>query len=219
MYYTYILKDGDTPFYVGKGTKNRMYVHVSKAKNTKTNNFLLNKIRRMVKNKKKITYEKVLVTENEQEAFDKEVELIKKIGRKDLKLGPLTNTTNGGEGVKGYIWTEQHKKNLSRSIKKAIKEGRFNPALNIDKKSSEYKKNMSVAMKNYYTNNPRSIETRKKLSEHGKSLLVDGKRILSKEAREKMGSGSGRVWTKEMREQHSLALKKAWKKRNISKDK
>ena len=214
MYYTYILKDDNNPFYVGKGTKDRMYHHKRKAKATKIKLPVLDKIRKMVKNNKEIIYEKVLISENEQEIIDKEVELIKKIGRRDLGTGPLLNLTDGGEGVIGYVWTESHKKNLSKAVKKAIKEGRFKPNGAKFERDSNYKEKMSKAIKDYYKNNP---QAKKRVSKQRKALLVNGKRVLSDEARKKMGSsGKNRVWTEEMKKKHSIALKKAWRKRKCS---
>jgi hypothetical protein len=52
-------------------------------------------------------YKRVEITtflcESENFAIDLEKDLIKKIGRKDLGLGPLTNMTDGGDGMSGSI--------------------------------------------------------------------------------------------------------------------
>ncbi len=48
----------------------------------------------------------------EKEAFDLEIELISKIGRSDLKLGPLTNLTDGGEGQSGAVVKESTRQKL-----------------------------------------------------------------------------------------------------------
>jgi hypothetical protein len=47
-----------------------------------------------------------------KEACEKERFYIKKIGRRDLGLGSLVNHTNGGDGVNGYIITEEYKNKL-----------------------------------------------------------------------------------------------------------
>jgi hypothetical protein len=49
----------------------------------------------------------VLETNNENEAFNKEKELIKLYGRRDLKTGSLTNLTAGGDGGAGRVWAKE----------------------------------------------------------------------------------------------------------------
>jgi hypothetical protein len=52
-----------------------------------------------------------------KEACKKEIELILQYGRKDLNTGTLCNLTNGGEGAKGYIYTQDRLNNLSNNSK------------------------------------------------------------------------------------------------------
>lgn len=47
-----------------------------------------------------------------EEACKKETELIKRLGRRDLGLGTLVNHTNGGDGVNGFLITEEYKLKL-----------------------------------------------------------------------------------------------------------
>ena len=113
VYYVYILfktyKKGNflydnlsfdmEPFYVGKGKNDRIYQsrNVKKNRNEHKNN-ILEKIHSL-----NLTVTSIKFKENltEFEAFHLEADLIKKIGRFDKGLGPLSNLTDGGEGGSG----------------------------------------------------------------------------------------------------------------------
>lgn len=112
-FYTYKLIDPKTnlPFYIGKGTKDRMFDHVNlhdkQYKNMSHNNGLLkNKTKKVLRESGHIKYQRYLCS-SEQQAFDIEKKLIAKYGRRDIKTGILCNMTNGGEGVSGAIRDEQ----------------------------------------------------------------------------------------------------------------
>ena len=112
-------------FYVGKGKGKRAY-----SKNNR-NNYWYNTTKR---------YGYIIdITEDgltEQEAFEREIFYINKIGRKDLGLGSLINMTNGGEGPSGIKHTDEAKKRtpefckLMKEMKKGvglgIKKGNYN---------------------------------------------------------------------------------------------
>ena len=57
----------------------------------------------------------------EQEAFEIEQDAINAYGRRDNNTGCLTNLTNGGEGISGYICTDEHKKNISKGNKGKVR--------------------------------------------------------------------------------------------------
>lgn len=101
-YYVYLyLREDKTPYYVGKGKGNRVY----------------SKNRRLQPPPK----DRILILDNltEEEAFRKEINLIKRYGRKDNGTGILANLTDGGEGSSGYTWTEEqiHDKKKARNTR------------------------------------------------------------------------------------------------------
>ena len=111
----------------------------------------------------------VIIKKNltEQEAKDLEIELIAKHGRLDLGEGYLLNRTDGGEGINGYIFSEETKRKMSEALKgKPL--------------SEEHKRKLSEAKKGKIL----SDETRKKISEANKG------KIYSEETRRKMSESN-----------------------------
>ena len=98
-FYTYAyLREDRTPYYIGKGSRNRIY----------------SKYRSEIKppkDKSRIIFLKKNLTE--EEAFKHEIYMIAVFGRKDLKTGILHNRTGGGDGASGAIRSEEHKIKMS----------------------------------------------------------------------------------------------------------
>lgn len=109
------------PFYIGKGKGNRAQHHLMNcslsSKSHKNNK---------IKSIKSKGIEPIIVIKKrnltEKQALTTEVSLIKKIGRANLKSGPLTNLTDGGEGTSGKITTDKCKAKLSAIAKAKPKE-------------------------------------------------------------------------------------------------
>lgn len=96
-YYIYTLRDGDIPFYVGKGSGDRAWTHKEKVLSghlTNRNRYLTKRIEMVLK---KGTYRVVIEfrTNNEEYAYKKEMEFISKFRNRGYKL---CNKTEGGDG-------------------------------------------------------------------------------------------------------------------------
>jgi hypothetical protein len=111
MFYVYVYRDprlskNNQPVYVGKGAGDRDLSHWSRGSHNKPfQDFISHlKQRGLV-----ATCQRVFETEDEAEAFAKEIELIALYGRRNLKKGTLFNLTDGGEGGSGTIKTAAHK--------------------------------------------------------------------------------------------------------------
>jgi hypothetical protein len=98
-FYTYAyLREDRTPYYIGKGTGNRIY---------KSNGRPCGK----PKDKSRIIFLKQNLTE--EEAFRHEKYMIAVFGRKDLGTGILHNKTNGGEGPSGAVRSEETRRRMT----------------------------------------------------------------------------------------------------------
>jgi hypothetical protein len=138
-YYTYAyLREDRTPYYIGKGTGDRIY---------STNRRI-----KPPKDKSRIIYLKQNLTE--EEAFKHEIYMIAVFGRKDLGTGILHNRTGGGEGSSGLVPSEESRKKMSEAHKgKTL--------------SEEHKRNISEANKGK-NKGPMLEETKRKISESNK---------------------------------------------------
>jgi hypothetical protein len=112
MFYVYVYRDprptkNNQPVYVGKGTGDRDLSHWSRGSHNKPfQDFIAHlKVRSLI-----ALCERVFETENESEAFAKEIELIALYGRRDRKLGSLFNLTDGGEGASGAVRSDADKR-------------------------------------------------------------------------------------------------------------
>jgi hypothetical protein len=108
------------PFYVGIGRKNRLFGHISEAKNTNKNTYKLNTIRKILKNNLTPIIIKYKENLSNIEAQQFEIEIISSIGRYDLKTGPLTNLTCGGE-LNTISFSNKLKKQISNSLRERWK--------------------------------------------------------------------------------------------------
>lgn len=112
------------PFYIGMSkNKNRKFNHINDSiKNKKgRNKRKIELIQKLIKNK----LEPIIITLYENlsniEALNKEVELIEKIGRVNIKTGPLLNVLPGGQTIESEIISLKLKKNKRLNSDKKLK--------------------------------------------------------------------------------------------------
>jgi len=130
----------------------------------------------------------------DSEAISKEISLIKKIGRYNRGEGPLTNLTDGGEGVSGWKHSARSKKliiesnrrrvvteNTKNKISESVKKTDYHPSDRIRKRMSR-----RVSGKNNPFFGKRFIGPLN--SNYGKKLPDYHKRILSDLAKERKGN-------------------------------
>ena len=97
------------PIYIGKGHGNRYLQHLKYleyVKKNKKRTYFKDKLKGILNNgfSKQDIQNCIIILQNnlsEQKAFNFEIQLIKNIGRDNFKQGPLTNLTEGGEGIIG----------------------------------------------------------------------------------------------------------------------
>ena len=100
-FYTYAyLREDRTPYYIGKGCKNRI-------------NDDRGKPGKKPKDKLRIIYLKQNLTE--EEAFKHEKYMIAVFGRKDLGTGILRNKSDGGDGASGAVRRKETRAKISKS--------------------------------------------------------------------------------------------------------
>jgi hypothetical protein len=86
------------PFYIGKGSGSRLRAHFYPS-NLKIKNTKNNKIKSIISKNKYPIIRIIEENLNEQQAYDIEESLVVKIGRSNIKSGPLCNLTDGGKGA------------------------------------------------------------------------------------------------------------------------
>lgn len=100
------------PIYIGKGKGNRLKEHLH-SNRLKKNDFKNYKIKNILKENVRPIIIKLKESLVEQDAFAIEKEYISKIGR--YPKGPLTNITDGGEGIAGLKHTQESLEKMSKT--------------------------------------------------------------------------------------------------------
>lgn len=161
------------PFYVGLGKNNRINSHITEAKKEKgrkINKLKINTILKILKNEIEPIRYKLYENISIFSAKRLEKYLINLIGRRDLKLGPLSNHTNGGDETPFY--GRRHTEDSIKKMKETIGDSRKGEKnANYGKKwSDEDKKNAVIRQKENHShligeNNPtKRLDVRKNIS-------------------------------------------------------
>jgi hypothetical protein len=204
IYYTYAwLREDKTPYYIGKGKKNRAWRKGSPPE------------------------ERVLILKEglcEEDAFKHEVYMIFVLGRKDKGRGILRNLTDGGEGCAGHHWehTEEWRAKVRVSMLGKNK-GKIHSVETRQKFSEAHKgKRHSADQRQKISNSLKGIKRGVRSEEHRRKLGEAHKgKSLSKEAREKIGKAhKGRVLGEEHRKKIGASnAKRKWFHNPESKEK
>jgi len=138
------------PIYIGKG-KDKRYKSLSK---NKRNKYFIRKINKIKQSGLEPFVFKLYENLNEQQSFELEIKLIKEIGRVDLKTGVLVNMTDGGEGISGQVFSDEHKIKMSNSV---------------------------IGVKNHFFGKHHSKKTKMKMSQIRKNKFINGELNLKGE--------------------------------------
>lgn len=92
------------PFYIGKGINNRINDSFKEGNYYNHQTYKSRRINSIIKNGGDVLRYKIYENLTNEESCLFEIQTIKKIGRKNLNLGPLTNLTDGGDGWKNCFW-------------------------------------------------------------------------------------------------------------------
>ena len=126
------------PFYVGMGKGSRFIHHLAESK--RNSKILRNPLKCNIINKiiRDTNSDPIILKVKEKISQEKskqiEIILIKIIGRRHIKTGPLANLTEGGEGTNGYKLSRKQRKHLS-----SIQKGRKQSEESIKKRSAKMK--------------------------------------------------------------------------------
>lgn len=114
------------PFYIGRGKHHRINHHLQ-PQNLSDNSIKSNKINSIIKETgSPPTHYKLIENLSFEEVNEWETKLIKHFGRLDIGTGILANMTDGGEGFKNILFSEETKKKMSE-VKKGKTGGKLNP--------------------------------------------------------------------------------------------
>jgi len=156
--YKHIRNDTNEVFYIGIG-KSKVRINSKLSRNKLWCNIV-----------NKVGYISEIVEDGLtwEAACNKEKELIKHYGRRDLGLGTLVNMTYGGEGWSGLVRTDEHNKKIS--------EARMGIVF-----TEIHKENLKKARKKIMND-----ELRKKIGFNSKNISIETRLKMSKSAKNRI---------------------------------
>jgi hypothetical protein len=163
------------PFYVGKGCNGRY-------KNYKNHNKgcmeIINEIKAF-----DFKIINVFINKNllEKESYNKEMEIIKSIGRKDKGLGPLLNKSDGGAEPMNIIFSDEAKRKISEG-----KKGKHHTEETKRKISEAKKGKKPYIMTDEIRKNISEAHKGKKHHNYGKHLPEEHRRKISEAHKKRM---------------------------------
>lgn len=147
--------DTNEIFYIGIGkTEKRAYI-----KNQRNNWWT------KIINKTDYEVEIIARDLSNEDAYELEMFLIKLYGRRDLGLGTLINLTDGGEGFKNLVFTEEHKNKISLALTGIKRSEEFKRKVSKNKKG---KKIFTEERKKIYSENFSGVKN----PMYGKSVML-----------------------------------------------
>ena len=169
-----------------------MYQHVAAARSGTKVSPCLNRIRKLEREGRQVTYERVFWTDDAEDAYRKEAELIARFG-----VRALTNLTYGGEGSRRVTTSPQHREKIRLRIKQLYAEGRLThpgkaPPGSASAEVWERQKHLVSAKLKGRPRGPDSEETRLRKAQAQRELWVSGKRTVSPAGLERMREGGRR---------------------------
>ncbi len=134
--YRHIRLDKNEPFYIGIGSDsngNHKRAYQNKDRRNKIWNDIVNKTDYKVD----ILFDDITI----KEAIKKEIEFIELYGRISFGNGTLANLTDGGDGVSGYVHTNESKKKMSE-----CRSGSNNPMRGFSQNVKHQPTKMSISV-------------------------------------------------------------------------
>lgn len=198
----------ETPFYIGKGSGGRIKNHLG-IYLLRTDKTLKTKlIKKILKRGEEPILKKLFIQLSEEEAFQKEKDLIKLYGRIDQNTGCLANHTDGGEGISGYSFPKDTFEERSARFKGIPRSEEVKRKISENRKgifhTEETKRKISLKKKGVCSEKQLEINRQIAKKRIGKKLNQETKDKISK-------AHKGRVVPKERREKISATLKKEYK--------
>lgn len=132
-HYVYLHRKADSGavFYVGKGSLRRSMKYYERAFGDHSRNLWWRNI--VAKHGFAVEILAHFVDDAAAQSFERE--LIAKYGRADLKLGPLVNLTDGGDGHAGLVLSDKRRKEISEFFKALPRTPEWNAAIRRARKN------------------------------------------------------------------------------------